>query len=219
MPGPSIDLGTTVGSPTMTLFDQNGDGKADIFLESATKSSFTVYLSNGNGTVAAPVVTDFQALVFPLSLNRLSTVTNVSASQDLNGDGIADMVVSGETPTFARTGSDSAYALYVFKGLANGGYNLTTPLFSDTTNNLTLLTMRQLSSDNKMDIVAYSSTVGPDQATSVFVIRNNGNGTFTEEPALNDFPLGMPTLVLGSRPQPLLTPRSHRRRRRRHDPG
>ena len=61
--------------------------------------------------------------------------------------------------------SRSAYALYVFKGLANGGYNLTTPLFSDTTNNLTLLDMRQLSSDNKPDIVAYSSAAGPDVAT------------------------------------------------------
>ncbi len=194
----------SISTPTMTLFDQNGDGKTDIFLEDGTK--FTAYLGNGDGTFAAPVVSDFLTFQFPLSLNKLSTVTNASFQQDLTGDGIPDLVVSGEVPTFARTGTQ--YALYVFKGQASGTYNLTTPSFSETTDNLTLQSVQQLSSDNKPDIVAYSSTAGPDVASSIFVFRNNGNGTFTQSFHSPTFSLGMPTIALGINgpQQPLLTP-------------
>jgi hypothetical protein len=203
-PAAPIALGSSVSTPAMTLFDQNGDGKTDIFLEDRTK--FTAYLGNGDGTFAAPVVSDFQTLLIPLSLNKISSVSNAMFQQDLSGDGIPDLVVSGEVPTFARTGTQ--YALYVFKGQANGKYNLASPSFSETTDNLTLLTTGQLSSDNNPDIVAYSSTAGPDVASSVFVFRNTGNGTFTQSFHSATFTNNLPTIALGLNgpQQSLLTP-------------
>ncbi len=205
-PTAPIDLGSAISTPTMTLFDQNGDGKTDIFLEDGTK--FTAYLGNGDGTFAAPVVTNFQTLLFPLSLNKLSTVTNAWFQQDLNGDGIPDLVVSGQIPSFVQSGTH--YALYVFKGQSDGSYDLTKPTFSDTKDNLTLLAMRQLSSDNNPDIVAYGSPVGSNStvANSVFVFRNSGKGAFTESFDSGTFSNGLPTVALGlnAPEQALLTP-------------
>ncbi|HEY4328258.1 MAG TPA: FG-GAP-like repeat-containing protein, partial [Phycisphaerae bacterium] len=203
-PTAPIDLGSAITTPTMTLFDQNGDGKTDIFLEDGTK--FTAYLGNNDGTFGVPVVTNFQTLLIPLSLNKLSEVTNASFQEDLSGDGIPDLVVSGKIPSFVQSGSH--YALYVFKGQASGSYNLATPSFSDTSDNLTLLTTRELSSDNKPDIVAYGSLVGPDVASSIFVFRNTGNGAFTQSFHSPTFSNGLPTIVLGGNgpKQQLLTP-------------
>jgi len=191
-----ISLGVSISTPTLTLFDQNGDGKTDVFLENGT--AFTVYPGNGDGTFGAAVTTDLLA-----GFLKLANVSNASFQQDLSGDGIPDLVVSG------RLFSSSAQGLFVFKGQANGKYNAT-PSFSDTTDNLTLLAMRQLSSDTNADIVAYSSgTVSSSTvASSMFVFRGAGNGTFTQSFHSATFAGGMPTIALGinGAKDPLLTP-------------
>ena len=195
-PTAPIALGTSISTPTMTVFDENGDGKKDVFLENGT--AFTVYLGNGDGTIGAAVTTDLLA-----GFLKLANVSNASFQQDLSGDGIPDLVVSG------RVFSSSAQGLFVFKGQASGKYNAT-PSFSDTTDNLTLLAMRQLSSDTNPDIVAYSSgTVNSSTvASSMFVFRNTGGGAFTQSFHSATFAGGMPTIALGinGAKDPLLTP-------------
>jgi hypothetical protein len=168
-PAVTIDLGASAAAPTMALFDMNGDGNNDIFLHGGFK--MTVIRGNGDGTFLAPVLTTIPGIV---------RVSNLSFQDDLSGDGIPDLVISGTNgqinPDFTL-----AQAMKVFKGQTTGDYNLT-PTFTDATDSLTFLSLNQLSTDNMPDIVAYSDedTLNFNGPATVFVFRNNGSGGFTK---------------------------------------
>ncbi len=167
-PAVTIDLGASATAPAMTLFDMNGDGNTDIFLH--TNRIMTVIRGNGDGTFVAPVVTTIPGVV---------QVSNLAFQDDLTGDGIPDLVISGTINAINHDGT-LAHSLQVFKGQATGDYNLV-PTFSDTTDSLTLLSLDQLTTDNMLDIVAYAvHSFGTDGPANVFVLRGNGSGGFTK---------------------------------------
>lgn len=110
------------------------------------------------------------------------------------------MAVSGTNALGEQT-------LLVFKGQANGTYNLT-PTFSNTTNNLALLDVRQMSNDNHLDIIAGSGSIFlQGQPASAYIFRNNADGTFTEVFHSATYNEGLlQHLIGGTAVQPLLTP-------------
>ncbi|MCE9590776.1 MAG: FG-GAP-like repeat-containing protein [Planctomycetes bacterium] len=194
LPNASTDLGSaTINDLVTSLFDMNGDGNADVVLQSANK--MTVALGTGDGKLAAPVSTTLG-----------SGPTNTSYKDDVNGDGIKDMVMTYLSGVDAQ--SNLTTALSVYLGKANGTYN-TTASFTNNTDNLTLIGLRQLSADSSLDIVAYSGTpftIG--NPASVVVLRNNGTsaGTFTKTFTSSTFANGFYGELSGGKPlQPLLT--------------
>ncbi len=193
-PNADIDLGATSTTLHMSTFDMSGDGNADVVLHDNGK--FTVFRGLADGSMAAPKVTTFAT----------AKVTNVIFNQDLNGDGIKDVAISslgGIDPvnfTFISF-------LQVFTGKSDGSFNAT-DTFHDFTNNLTLLDLRQLSTDNKLDIVAYSAPAfSLGGAATVSVLRNNGSAGFAITFTTATFTDGFASQFAGDTPatQPLIT--------------
>lgn len=165
--GPAINLGSTGGAPKMSVFDMNGDGRMDLFLQDNGK--ITVHRGNGNGTFQNPTTTNLPVL------QSFST----AFTDDLDGDGITDIVISGPDGSI-NPDNTIRTVMGVYKGLATGGYNTAAPLFT-VANNMNFSALRQLSGDNKLDIIAYSTqTLTLGQPATVFVFRNNGSGGFTQ---------------------------------------
>ena len=157
-----IDLGINNPTPVMTVFDMTGDGQADLFLREGAKVS--VFPGNGDGSLDDRIITHF----------GVSLVNGISFTEDLDGDSIADVVISGPGPLLNPIFS-------VFKGLATGGYSAA-PIFTNTDDGLTFTALRHLNGDDALDIVAYAGSLFslPGESATVFVLRNNGNGTFTQ---------------------------------------
>ncbi len=189
-PNPSINLGTLATTPTLTVFDATGDHIPDLYLQEGSLN-ITVYPGNGDGTFGTPATSSFTFLE-----------PHAIFQTDVTGDGIPDLVVSAEFLNF--TSDTFVGGIEVYKGTSTGAY-VTTPVFTDFTDDLTLLSVQTLSSSTRPDIVAYSAPFESfDAPSQVMVFKNNGNGSFTKDFTSGTLTNGFDS-ALGST-QPFLTP-------------
>ncbi len=110
---------SALGSTVALVGDFNGDGKADVMIESATNSGafYGVLLGNGDGTLQSPSIQS-------LPVNDLGAMV----SGDFNGDGKADVAIGAFDSVLVLIGkgdgtfsSPVTYAAPFVSGLAVGG--------------------------------------------------------------------------------------------------
>jgi hypothetical protein len=117
---------TSFGRAVSSAGDVNGDGLADVMVSSRSEGAGgTVYVLYGNtsatgldldvsgGTIAAG--RGFKITSAFTTDNLGSNYTSISSAGDVNGDGLADMIISGEDST---TASDRS--TYIVYGNASG---------------------------------------------------------------------------------------------------
>ncbi len=112
---------------------------------------------------------------------------HLDKSEDMTGDGIPDLITSGESTLFTRN------RIFVFPNNGNGTFGVPaiinapaqTP-FYDT------YLIGNVNNDSLKDIITVFSS-SPD---SIVVHINNGNGTFTTKPIFNTSQIGRPMYFL-----------------------
>jgi hypothetical protein len=157
---PSVDVALAVG-------DFNGDGKPDIAMTNytyfetlrppvfrITESDVRVFLGNGDGTFQDP--RSYQTELIPGSV----------AVADVNGDGIADLIVAGQRP---YSYSDGAVGVL----LGNGDGTFRAVQLYAAGSYPQSVAVGDLNGDGHPDIVVVNSTAG-----TVNVLLGNGDGTF-----------------------------------------
>ncbi|OYU11517.1 MAG: hypothetical protein CFE38_11490 [Comamonadaceae bacterium PBBC1] len=101
--------------------DVNGDGLADLIVsDKYGSSSFVVFGQTGTGRIDLSAVAagdgGFQIKSSPV---MLAATTDLSAAGDVNGDGLADLILSGKNLV---NGADSGYVIF---GATNGAFHQT----------------------------------------------------------------------------------------------
>jgi hypothetical protein len=148
--------------------DFNGDGHADIAVamfganpcSSPCAPGVYVLYGQGGGTFSAPVRVD-------------SSTQPLLATADLNGDGLADLVVA-DAGVINGNGAQAPGVLHVYLGQSSGEFKSLTPtiptlFFSD-------VAVGDLNKDGKPDIVAAATDTGLN--IQVDVLLGHGDGTF-----------------------------------------
>ncbi len=198
-----VDYTTGSGSgPTeIVAADFSGDGKADVATANKTTGLISVFINNGNGTLAAKV--DYTG-------GTANNITGLIAA-DFTNDGKADLVVADTvmyilknngSGTFAArtsisgtsgagrvttgdinsdgnldlvyTGSNSGNNLFTMAGNGSGGFSAMGSYAVTSSGSLVDVAMGDFNGDNKTDIVT-ANTPGDN---TVAVLLNNGFGTF-----------------------------------------
>ena len=160
----------------LAVADVNGDGNADVVAMSIPTGQFFVWLSKGNGTLAAPVT----YAMMPKA-GGAPTRGGGLAIADVNGDGHADVVVAT-----ASSGAKSTVALQVFPGKGDGTFG--TAVESDTTlDDLYYmefgpsLALADITGDGKLDAVLLLNDAGQTTTTAglgVMTATGDGAGGF-----------------------------------------
>lgn len=134
---------SSLGTPplNLTIGDFNGDGYIDVAGNAASK--FEIYFGNGNGSFKSPVSYAIGGLV--------STI----ASGDINGDGIADLLVRDSTPS-----------VRAFIGGANFTQTATISFPSSSA-----IAVTDINGDGNLDLINNGTTYSG-------VYFGNGDGTF-----------------------------------------
>jgi hypothetical protein len=139
---------STSGIAVSAHDDFNNDGREDIV------SGNQLYLSNGDGTYAAPI---------PLP-------ASVKAIGDFNQDGKLDFV------SFPQTSSSLGVSVY----LGNGNGTFQSPKTAIATAPY-LLAVADMNHDGKTDLIAVTETsTGSGYPTTIQIWLSNGEGTFTK---------------------------------------
>lgn len=150
----------TLALTSIATADFNGDGNTDLLATNGNNSSFSVLLGNADGTFQAAqtqTVSGNPAFGFVSPRN--------AAAGDINGDGIADVVVAGMTP-------EAAVYLGVNDGTGHGtgAFTAQTPV-SEVFRNVLGVKLFDLNGDGKLDLIDASFY-------EVMVHLGNGDGTF-----------------------------------------
>jgi len=164
---PKVDYATGDTPRDVTLADVNGDGNLDILTPNFGTNDVTIWFGTGTGTFSSHVTLPDGSLgPFSIVVTRL------------NGDSLADIVVSNCAPCFGGPGSN----LSVFLG--TGGGSFAAPTIIPSVASPTLLAA-DFSGDGKMDIAALNDglaeTVGSTyvRVGDGIVHLGNGAGGFT----------------------------------------
>ena len=92
------------------------------------------------------------------------------ATGDMNGDGKLDIVVS-------TSGYDSTANVYLNTNLGDNKYETKKIGSTPSLGRIVSVATGDMNGDGKLDIVV--STLGYDSTANVYVLLNNGNGTFS----------------------------------------
>jgi hypothetical protein len=164
-------------STPIVVDDLRGDGKLDIVTVSYGSGTVNVLLSNGDGT--------FQ----PATIYDLGAVDTFSiAATDLNGDGIADLIVGNVCGTPGASTCEGSVSVL----LGNGDGTFQAVVTYDAgVQWMSSVTVADLNGDGKPDIVTAGLVELPNgNHFSTYgmgaVLLNNGNGTFAAAQDLPD---------------------------------
>lgn len=134
-----------------------------------TRDGFAVYFANSTYKSSA------QQSYTTISAGDMESAVFGFASADLNGDGIADVVVASETDPSSAT-------LTVFLGKGDGTFTqkqtIAVPLnqSSSTAGPVIGVTIDDMNGDGKQDLIAVTNPISADSGITIFV--GNGDGSF-----------------------------------------
>jgi hypothetical protein len=168
----ALPSGPDVAIQSLLARDLNGDGKADLVVTSTDFSQnaglVSVFLSNGDGTFAAP------------QTFTVGTAVNDLAVANLRGTGKLDLIAT--TPA---TGGQTA--VEVLFGNGDGTFAAPVSVFTGAGGKLAV---GDFLGHGRQDIVTYTST------GTVNVLVNNGDGTF-QGPITTPTGLGLGAVAVG----------------------
>jgi len=154
---------------TLAVGDFNGDGHLDFAaLWTTYLNKFSVFLGNGDGTFQNPITT---------TLQNPPTLEGGLAAADFNGDGKADLVLSGTAP---QQGSSAVLVL-----TSNGDGTFQSPTSYVVPGAQVIVRVGDFNGDGKPDIVT----------SDLSVLLGNGNGTF-QTPTKNSLSCGNPSYIV-----------------------
>ncbi len=108
-----VDIGFGPNPTQVALADVNGDKKLDAVVLDNLNGNFWVLLGNGNGTFQA-------ATMYPIGTAQALTPAMLVA--DLNGDGLPDIAVAGQTPLPGVQFLNAPGTILVFAGNGDGTF-------------------------------------------------------------------------------------------------
>src|SRR6267143_1191089 len=147
-------LRSTLQVGPISVADFNHDGKPDIVMANSSLSNFVVFLGNGDGSFAAPLMTGVSVSI-PFSVAAFSV-----AAGDFNGDGLPDVAVLGDG------------GLVVFLGKGDGTFQQSAAFVLEPQQSVAAV-IADLNGDGKIDLAV------PDGVSDgVSVAFGNGDGTF-----------------------------------------
>lgn len=167
------------GFPQMLAGDFNGDGNVDLIIVPQSGSNqLLLFLGNGDGTLQAPKI-------IPVDLPAGQTLAASSAVADFNGDGKLDLAVTTESSSRPNGTPTGSIELLPGDGAGNFGapIRIYTPPVADAAD---ALLAGDFDGDGKADIAFlddyYCDSEGPFCTSTLHVLYNDGNSTFTDIP-------------------------------------
>jgi Big-like domain-containing protein/VCBS repeat protein/FG-GAP repeat protein len=138
----------------VAVADVNGDGKLDVITANAFPGTVGVLLGNGDGTFQPPLTYDFGAVSVAVA--------------DVNGDGKPDLLVAnfyGSVGVMLGNGDGTFQPPVIYTG---------NPFWDD----VNAVAVADVNGDGKPDLLVAVGSTPEFRNGSVFVLLNNGDGTF-----------------------------------------
>jgi FG-GAP-like repeat len=152
-------------SGLVAVGDLNGDGKADIVVTSTSR--FSVLMNQGDGTFAASVSYAINAPVSATPRGGPSAL----AIGDLNGDGASDLVLVDSSTPVTEAGPGDSGGLSIFLNSGSGVFS--PPAYYQGVIAPGSIALLDLDGAPGTDLVVTAGGAG-----EVFILPNNGDGTF-----------------------------------------